>query len=98
MKYAIEQTEIFAKSFRKMRDLNARAAIRNRLVKVEAGNLGNIKSVGGRVSEMKIDVGQGYRVYFTLRENVIVLLLCMGDKSSQANDIKLARSIEEKIK
>jgi len=64
-----------------------------RLTRAEAGNLGDIKSVGNNVSEMRIFVGKGYRVYFTLRDGRLILLLNGGNKSSQSRDIRRAKDI-----
>lgn len=73
-----------------VRDLRAQAAILARLDRLELGALGDVKPVGGGVSELRIDVGAGYRVYFARRGKMILLLLCGGDKSSQGADIKRA--------
>jgi putative addiction module killer protein len=59
--------------------------------------LGDVKSVGGGVSEMRIDVGAGYRVYFARRQRVIIVLLCGGDKSNQPKDIVSAKLIVQEI-
>lgn len=73
-----------------LRDIHARAKIRVRLNRLRAGNFGDVKPVGEGVLELKITYGPGYRVYFAREDNVIVLLLCGGDKSSQTSDIKHA--------
>ena len=73
-----------------LRDQRARAKIRTRIDRVQLGNLGNCESVGGGVSELKIDYGPGYRVYFGQIGTKLVILLCGGDKSSQSEDIKKA--------
>lgn len=70
-----------------LRDINARAKIRTRLDRVEAGNLGDYKPVGNGVCELRIDYGPGYRVYFGQVGTTIILLLCGGDKSTQEKDI-----------
>jgi putative addiction module killer protein len=57
------------------------------------GNPGDVKSVGGGISELRIDYGPGYRVYFTQRGTVLVLLLCGGDKNTQDRDIRRAREL-----
>jgi putative addiction module killer protein len=67
MEYIIRQTEIFAKWRSVLKDLVAKTAIRRRIERAEAGNMGDAKPVGEGVSEMRIDVGAGYRVYFTIR-------------------------------
>ena len=74
-----------------LRDSKARAKIRVRLDRVSLGNLGDCHSVGEGVQELRIDYGPGYRVYFGQLGSTIVLLLCGGDKSTQAKDIELAK-------
>ena len=95
--FQIQQTEVFAKWLVNLRDVRAKARILARLDSVRLGNLGDVKSVGGGVSEMRIDVGAGYRVYFTRRHRVIVILLCGGDKSTQSKDIANAKLIVQEI-
>jgi len=73
-----------------LRDQRARARIRTRIGRVRLGNLGNCEPVGGGVLELKIDYGPGYRVYFGEVGMKLVILLCGGDKSSQAEDIRRA--------
>jgi putative addiction module killer protein len=73
-----------------LRDQQARARIRTRINRVRLGNLGDCKSVGGGVWELRIDYGPGYRVYFGMIGSKLVILLCGGDKRSQSNDIKNA--------
>jgi putative addiction module killer protein len=75
-----------------LRDLRARIAILRRIDRVELGNFGDHKSVGGGVSELRIDVGPGYRVYYAQSGNTLVLLLLGGDKRSQQSDIERAIS------
>lgn len=74
-----------------LRDTKIRAKIRVRLDRVSLGNLGNCRGVGDGVQELRIDYGPGYRVYFSQAGTAIVLLLCGGDKSTQANDIEQAK-------
>lgn len=76
-----------------MRDKKAQLRIVARLRQASAGNLGDWKSVGGEVSEMRVDVGPGYRLYFTRKGSVLIIMLAGGDKSSQARDIKRAQAI-----
>jgi putative addiction module killer protein len=74
-----------------LRDLRARAEIRARLARLETGNLGGCKSVGGGVQELRIRSGPGYRVYFAVHGNVLVLLLGGGTKRTQRRDIEIAK-------
>ncbi len=97
MTYIVEQTEPFAKWHYALRDLRAKAAIIRRIIRAENGNLGDVKPVGCDVSEMRIDVGPGYRVYFTVRGGLVVILLAGGDKSTQQADIKRAIELAKEI-
>lgn len=74
-----------------LRDREGKAKIKARLQRVALGNLGDCKSVGEGVSELRIDCGPGYRVYFGERDSTIILLLCGGDKSTQDRDIRKAK-------
>ncbi|MCG9884166.1 MAG: type II toxin-antitoxin system RelE/ParE family toxin [Cyanobacteria bacterium] len=74
------------------RDRKIRQRIQNRLLRLEAGNLGDCKSLGQGLWELRLDFGSGYRIYYGQIGLVIILLLCAGDKSSQSRDIELARS------
>ncbi|WP_299408304.1 type II toxin-antitoxin system RelE/ParE family toxin [Acaryochloris sp. IP29b_bin.148] len=75
-----------------LRDRKARAIIRTRLDRVSLGLLGDYKSVGGGVQELRISYGSGYRVYFAQVGDIIIILLCGGDKSSQQQDIERAKN------
>jgi putative addiction module killer protein len=97
MQFIVRQVEDFAKWRHSIRDLRAATAIRRRLERAEAGNLGDVKSVGGGVSEMRIDIGPGYRIYFTVRERVVLFLLAGGNKSTQSADIRRAIEIAKDI-
>jgi putative addiction module killer protein len=81
----------FADWLRGLKDREARARIRTRLARLELGNLGDCKPVGGGVLELRVDHGPGYRVYLARRGNALVLLLCGGDKRMQQRDIERAR-------
>ena len=74
-----------------LRDIRARAQIEVRLRRVSAGNFGDSKSVGEGVSELRVDLGAGYRVYYAKHGQMLVILLCGGDKASQQNDITRAK-------
>jgi putative addiction module killer protein len=79
------------------RDVRAKARILAGLESVRLGKLGDVRSVGREVSEMRVDVGAGYRVYFTRRQRIVLILLCGGDKSSQAKDIVRAQRMAQAI-
>ncbi|PZN69405.1 MAG: addiction module antitoxin RelB [Candidatus Methylumidiphilus alinenensis] len=97
MNYLVQQTESFAKWLGALRDLRAKTAIYRRIDRAQTGNLGDAKPVGGGVSEMRVDVGASYRVYFTLRGERIVILLAGGDKSSQQTDIQRAIKMAKEV-
>lgn len=90
-------TGAFENWLKKLRDQRAKAAIVSRIERVEDGNFGDYRSVGGGVSELRINVGKGYRAYYTIRRNTVVILLCGGDKSSQRQDIGLAQQMAGKL-
>lgn len=81
----------------RVRDRQAAMAIVGRLSRARLGNLEHWRAVGDGISEMKIDVGKGYRVYFKQRGDVLVIILCGGDKSTQAADIKRAKVIAKDL-
>ena len=87
---ALQQTEEFEDWLDGLADRKAQGVIRDRLLRVEGGNVGNAKPVGGKVAEMIVDYGPGYRLYFTRMGLAIVVLLCGGSKRSQVRDIKRA--------
>ena len=93
----IRKTLVYAEWIDNLRDLQGRARILVRVERLAAGNPGDVKSVGGGVSEMRIHVGPGYRVYFTQRGQDIVILLAGGDKSSQAKDIQTALQLANNL-
>lgn len=97
MNYLIQQTAVFQAWHRSIRDLRAKVAIARRIDRASTGNLGDVKSVGDGVSEMRVDVGPGYRVYFTLRNGAVIVLLAGGDKSSQAADIRRAQKMAKEV-
>lgn len=89
----VRRTEVFAVWLSRLRDKQGRAKILTRIDRLEDGNPGKTRSVGAGVVEMKIDFGPGYRVYYIQRGQELILLLCGGDKSTQANDIERAKAL-----
>ena len=86
----VRKTEIFARWLDGLRDLPARARIQARIERLAAGNHGDVAPVGEGVSELRVNHGPGYRVYFKKRGQELIILLAGGDKSTQAKDIKAA--------
>ena len=74
-----------------IKDITTRARIKNRLRRLELGNPGDTKSIGQGIYEMRLHFGPGYRIYFGQVDNVVVVLLCGGDKGSQVKDVKRAK-------
>ena len=93
----IRKTDAYAKWFDGLSDLRARARILVRIERLAAGNPGDVKSVGSGVSEMRIDYGPGYRVYYKKHGREVVILLAGGDKRSQANDIRAALQLARNL-
>ncbi len=86
----IRQTEVYARWFGRLRDRQARVRIDNRIRRLSLGNPGDVRPVGEGVSEIRIDYGPGYRVYFVQQGEALVVLLAGGDKDSQERDIRRA--------
>ena len=86
----IRQTGVYARWFRRLRDREARARIDIRIRRLSLGNPGDVRPVGGGVSELRIDYGPGYRVYISRRGEAVIVLLAGGDKGSQDRDIRRA--------
>jgi putative addiction module killer protein len=93
MVWRIRQTVTFARWLDGLKDLSGRSAILQRLVRLQRGLLGDAKALGGGLHELRIDRGPGYRLYFTRQGEVVIVLLCGGDKSSQNRDIARARQL-----
>lgn len=93
----IRKTDVFARWLDGLRDIHARARVQARIERLAAGNAGDVKPVGEGVSELRIDYGPGYRVYFTKRGREVVILLAGGDKSTQSSDIKAALRLARKL-
>jgi putative addiction module killer protein len=86
----VRKTDTYARWLDNLRDIHARARVLARVERLAAGNPGDVKPVGEGVSELRIDYGPGYRVYFTMHGREVVILLAGGDKRTQATDIKTA--------
>ncbi len=86
----IRKTDIFIEWLDGLRDIQARARIQIRIERLAAGNAGDVEPVGDGVSELRINYGPGYRVYFKQRGRELIILLAGGDKRTQAKDIKTA--------
>ncbi|HMK79713.1 MAG TPA: type II toxin-antitoxin system RelE/ParE family toxin [Xanthobacteraceae bacterium] len=93
----VRRTAAFADWLASLRDQNAKGRIVSRISRLEFGNPGDTKSVGGGVSEMRIDYGPGYRVYYAARGAALVILLCGGDKRTQDADIRRAKSMAKEL-
>jgi putative addiction module killer protein len=93
----VRQTDLFANWLRKLRDEQARARIQIRIRRLSLENFGDVKPVGEGVSELRIDYGPGYRVYFQQIGNVVVLLLIGGTKKTQEADIAKAKKLAKEV-
>ena len=86
----IRKTEAYARWLDGLRDIRARARVLARVERLATGNPGDVKPVGEGVSELRIDYGPGYRIYFTMHGRTVIILLAGGEKRTQASDIKTA--------
>lgn len=93
----VRQTDQYARCFEKLRDKRAKARINARIRRLSLGNPGDVRTIGQGVSELRIDYGPGYRVYFVRKGQSLVLLLAGGDKSTQARDILSARNLAREL-
>lgn len=93
----IRKTEHFSNWLDNLRDIQAKARVLVRIERLASGNVGDVKPVGEGISEMRINFGPGYRVYFIQRGNELIILLAGGDKSSQPRDIKTAVRLAQNL-
>lgn len=93
----IEQTDEFRDWLAALRDRRAAAKIASRIDRLRFGNPGDAEPVGGGVTEMRIDFGPGYRLYYKSKGKTLVVMLCGGDKSKQQSDIKKAKNLASKL-
>jgi putative addiction module killer protein len=96
-KFEVRRTTEFIDWLVGLRDVQARARIAKRIDRIAQGAFGDAKSVGDGVSELRFTFGPGYRVYYTQRGEIVVILLCGGDKDSQARDIERAKAMAKEI-
>lgn len=94
----VRQTEEFIKWFRRLRDTRAKGRINLRIKRLSLGNPGDVRPVGGGVSELRVDYGPGYRVYFVRRDRVSVVLLNGGNKDTQERDIAKAHDLARSLR
>jgi putative addiction module killer protein len=93
----VRQTETFTHWLAHLRDGRARARVNTRIRRLTLGNAGDARPVGGGISEMRIDYGPGYRIYFIQRGTMLIILLAGGDEDTQDRDIKLAHELASKL-
>ena len=91
--YQVLQTDIFAKWLSRLKDRKATAKLLVRIESLRQGNAGDSKSLGSGLRELRVHFGPGYRIYYTRKAGLVILLLCGGDKSRQSKDIAHARRI-----
>ena len=93
----VRQTDAYESWFRRLRDRKAKSRILIRIKRMAAGNPGDVRPVGEGVSELRIDYGPGYRVYFVVVDRELAVLLLGGDKSTQRQDIERARNLAQEL-
>ena len=92
---SIRKTDVFKKWMKKLKDSIGKAHVNRRIDRLERGNPGDVEPIGEGCSEMKIDYGPGYRVFYKDTGREIIIILCGGDKSTQQDDIKKAKRIAQ---
>jgi putative addiction module killer protein len=95
--FDVQTTELFDQRLSDLTNRTARARITSRIDRLSCGNAGDVKAVGEGVSEMRIDTGPGYRVYYKQISAIVIVILCGGDKSSQDKDIRKAKRIAAEL-
>jgi len=97
IEYQVYETEVYTKWFAALKDERAKARIDKRIDRAKYGNFGDWKAEAGEVRAMRIDYGPGYRLYYVIRDNKIIVLLCGGDKRNQQADIKKATQLAGEV-
>ncbi len=95
--YVVKESKYFSKWLERLKDVKGKVAILRRLKRVQAGNLGDVKSITEDIKELRFATGPGYRIYFTIKDSEIIVLLIGGDKSSQKRDIEKAKEILKEL-
>jgi putative addiction module killer protein len=93
----VRQTAVFRTWLDGMADHGAPERIAQRIIRLQAGLMGDVKPVGSGVSELRVDYGSGYRLYFVRRGRILIVLLCGGDKGSQRRDIARAKALAAEL-
>ena len=93
----IRETQVYARWFNSLRDRRAKARIDTRIRRLSLGNPGDVKPVGEGVSELRVNYGPGYRIYFIQRGTTVIVLLAGGDKRTQQQDIKQALELSRNL-
>lgn len=93
----IVQTKAFATWLRKLKDVEAKARILTRLDRLKRGNPGDHRNLAGGISELRLTVGPGYRIYYCQRGEELIIILCGGDKSTQSSDIERVQRMAREI-
>ena len=97
MQYEVKKLPDFDKWLSKLKNREARISIARRIERMSYGNMGDCKSIGDKIFELRIDKGPGYRVYYCFDGFEIIILLCGGDKSTQQRDILLAKKLRKEL-
>ena len=95
--YQVYETDVYSKWYSSLKDERAKARIDKRIDRAKNGNFGDWKTEEGEVRAMRIDYGPGYRLYYVVRDNMIIILLCGGDKRNQQADIKKAANLAKEV-
>ena len=95
--YKIVTTDTFDNWFEKLKNIKDRSRIADRIDRIKEGNLGDTKSIGNEIFELRFHFGSGYRIYFIKQYNTIIILLCGGNKKTQDKDIKKAKEIASEV-
>jgi putative addiction module killer protein len=95
--FSIKQTKYFIDNLNKLKNIQAKVSILRRIERIKNGNFGDYKSITNNLFELRFTIGAGYRIYYTKRNNQIIILLTVGDKSSQQKDINKAKKILQEL-